>query len=250
MGWPRGTSYDGVTALGDEDLWTFTGYEGSPFSITCTNLTGGSYYAWVRLYNSSGALLANINPQIIGTINYTPTNHDTFTLIVGSYFQGYTGSYRLVATNISDGLKLVSPAFNGPSLNLTAAGGGSNVQAVLYLDDEPESTRRPIAADPDQSLRRARRLYLHESLQPVEPRAILPSERAVRCSCRGNEADDLAFSGVSASSRRQLRIHDRFAFAISTANTCIGPYMFDLNTTHFLSGVIVTFGSTPPSPVT
>ena len=33
------------------------------------------------------------------------------------------------------------------------------------------------------------------------------------------------------------------AFATSTANAYVGPNMFDRNTTHFWSGVKLTFGS-------
>jgi len=33
------------------------------------------------------------------------------------------------------------------------------------------------------------------------------------------------------------------AFAISTANTCVGPSMFERKTIHFMSGVKVTLGS-------
>ncbi len=33
------------------------------------------------------------------------------------------------------------------------------------------------------------------------------------------------------------------AFCISTANTCVGPNMFERKTIHFMSGVKVTFGS-------
>jgi hypothetical protein len=60
---------------------------------------------------------------------------------VGSYYQGYTGSYRLSGTNISDALKLISPIVSGTNFNLSGTGGASN---VLYVLSATTNLAQPI----------------------------------------------------------------------------------------------------------
>ena len=126
------TSYPGTTDLGDEDPWTFTAFKGAPINLNCQKLSGAaSYQPWMRLFNPNGGLVANTASGTTGVINYTPTNSGTFTVVVGSYFQGYTGTYQLTGTNFSSGLILHSPSISGTNFSLTASGGVSNVLSVL-----------------------------------------------------------------------------------------------------------------------
>ncbi len=128
-----GNIYPGTTDLGDEDMWSFTAFKGAPIALSCAK-TGGasSYQPWIRLYGPNGASLATANSATTATINYTPTNSGTFTLLVGSYFQGYTGTYQLNGAGFSSGLLSESPAISGTNFTFTEVGGGSNVQFVLY----------------------------------------------------------------------------------------------------------------------
>lgn len=125
---PR-TNYDGTNDLGDEDIWTFMAYKNSPIKLTVQKISGAaSFSPWMRLYGTDGTPL----PNSTTTISYTPTNTGYFTLLVGSLNAGYTGSYRLIGTNISDGLRLLVPGLIGTNLNLPITGGGSNLQVILY----------------------------------------------------------------------------------------------------------------------
>ncbi|MBC8097575.1 MAG: hypothetical protein H7Y43_17360, partial [Akkermansiaceae bacterium] len=125
--------HEATNDLGDEDLWTFTAYKGAVLNLRVEKSGGAaSYNPWARLYGSNGALLAsgaNANPF---TLTYTPTNHGRFTLLMGSFYAGYTGSYRLSGTNISEGLKLSLAKSGGTNLNLGGAGGASNVSYLVH----------------------------------------------------------------------------------------------------------------------
>jgi Divergent InlB B-repeat domain len=128
----QGTAYDAVTDLGDEDIWTFTAYKGAPIKLVGQKLSGAaSFSVWLRLYNYNGALLASAATVPTSTINYTPTNNGPFTLVVGSFNAGNTGTYRLSGTNFSDGLKLLSPSVSGTNLNFAVSGGASNVLFIV-----------------------------------------------------------------------------------------------------------------------
>ena len=66
------------------------------------------------------------------TINYTPTNSGTYTLLVGSYNLGETGTYQLSGVGFSAGLNLGTPNHLGTNLSLPLTGGVSNLTFVLY----------------------------------------------------------------------------------------------------------------------
>jgi choice-of-anchor C domain-containing protein len=128
-----GTNYSGVTDVADEDPWTFTAFKGAPIVLNCQKLSGAaSYNPWIRLYGPDGASLANAASASTATINYTPTNNGVFTVLVGSYFQGYAGTYRLSGAGFSGGLTLGAPVFSGTNWTLTGSGGASNVSFVLF----------------------------------------------------------------------------------------------------------------------
>jgi hypothetical protein len=87
-----GTTNSGVTDIGDEDIWSFTAFNGTTISLTSAKLSGSSTYVpWLRLYGPTGALITNAGNATV-SINYTPTNSGTFTLLVGSFSLGQTGT--------------------------------------------------------------------------------------------------------------------------------------------------------------
>jgi choice-of-anchor C domain-containing protein len=145
-----GITNSGATTLGDEDLWSFTAYKGAPLILNCEPLSGASFLPWMRLYSPNGALLAQAANGTLSTINYTPTNNGLFTLLVGSYHQGYTGTYRLSGKGISAGLQLAAPSVTGTNLQMTASGGASNVQFVVFATtnlSQPQTLWAPIATN-------------------------------------------------------------------------------------------------------
>jgi len=91
----------------------------------------GSYFPFIRLYSPTGAFLTNAGNAASVSINYTPTNSGTFTLIVGSYFLGQNGSYNLSGSGFSSGMQLRPPVISGTNLALVGTGGVSNLLFVL-----------------------------------------------------------------------------------------------------------------------
>ncbi|MGA3267662.1 MAG: pre-peptidase C-terminal domain-containing protein [Verrucomicrobiota bacterium] len=143
-----GTSYNGMTILGDLDLWSFTAFKGAGLTLNCQELSGASgYEPYLRLYGPSGALLASAFSGTTATINYTPTNSGTFTLLVSSYNLGSFGTYQLGGTGFSAGLTLQSAMIVGTNLAFTASGGASNVMCVVLATTnvaEPMALWAPI----------------------------------------------------------------------------------------------------------
>jgi hypothetical protein len=102
--------------------------------LDCQRLSGSaSFYPWIRLYGPNGAYLANAANSPTASLAYTPTNTGTFTVLVGAYFQGYTGTYQLSGTGLSAGLTLGAPALAGSGFTFTGAGGVSNVLYVVLM---------------------------------------------------------------------------------------------------------------------
>jgi P pilus assembly chaperone PapD len=128
-----GANYDGVTSIGNEDIWSLTASAEVPITLNCQKLGGeGSYYPWMTLYGPNGSLLTSAYSATTAALNYTPTNSGTFTVLVGSYYQGYTGTYQLSGAGFSSGISLQSPAVLGTNFTFTGIGGPSNAQFVLY----------------------------------------------------------------------------------------------------------------------
>jgi choice-of-anchor C domain-containing protein len=127
-----GTTNDAVTDLGDEDIWNFTAFKGLSLSLSAQKLSGtATYNPWIRLYSPTGAPLTNASSATTATINYAPTNSGVFTLLVGSFNRGATGTYRLTSAGVSAGVKLSAPVVSGTNVSLAGSGGLSNLTFVL-----------------------------------------------------------------------------------------------------------------------
>jgi hypothetical protein len=127
----NGGNHDGVTTLGDEDLWTFTANAGDSILLRCGELSGtASYSPSLRLYGPTGAFLTNDANATDSLINYRATNSGTFTLMVDSLTANNTGSYRLRFMHIP-GAFIVPAGDEGGTL-----APGSTNDAVIDLGDE------------------------------------------------------------------------------------------------------------------
>src|SRR5205823_7779948 len=109
--------HDGVTTLGDEDLWSFNANAGDSFVLRCGELSGtGSYSPNLRLYGPSGALLASDANASDSFIAYQATNSGKYTLMLDSLAANNTGSYRLRFMHIP-GPFIVPPGDDGGTLS-------------------------------------------------------------------------------------------------------------------------------------
>src|SRR5205823_2375863 len=88
------------------------------------------YYPFIRLYGPDGALLVSDFDASDAYISYRTTNSGTFTVLVGSAYQGDTGSYRLRFMHIP-GAFVVPSGDEGGSLT-----NGANHDGVTDLGDE------------------------------------------------------------------------------------------------------------------
>ncbi len=92
----NGGNHDGVTTLGDVDLWTFNANAGDSVVLRCGELSGtASYSPSLHLYGPNGALLASDANASDSLITYQPTNTGRFTLMLDSLAANNTGNYRL-----------------------------------------------------------------------------------------------------------------------------------------------------------
>src|SRR5439155_458712 len=89
---------DGVLPVNTTNTWTFAAKTGDYLELTCVPLT--SFTPWIRLFGTNGiGLLANANPEEC-RIYYRATNSGTFTVLVSSYYEGGSGTYRLRLTQL------------------------------------------------------------------------------------------------------------------------------------------------------
>jgi hypothetical protein len=91
----NGANATGTITLGDLDLWTFTANTGNNINLRVGTT---NFDAWLQLFGPDGKLL--VSGTYDGNMdafinNYTATNSGTFTVLVSSWFSGYTGTYAL-----------------------------------------------------------------------------------------------------------------------------------------------------------
>ncbi len=132
-----GSFHEGAITLGDEDIWRFTLCPGELISLRCTELTGaGSFNPWLRLYGPAGNLIASDNNATESVVNHTATNGGTFTVVIGSYFSGYTGTYRLTHNNLTYEFRDCAPRVRGTNVTLSAVGGTPGARFVAITSTE------------------------------------------------------------------------------------------------------------------
>ena len=128
-----GVTNNATTDLADEDAWSFTGFNNVPLVLNCQRIAG-TITPWMRLYSPTGVFLREVANATLGTINYTPTNTGTFTVLVGSYYRGQFGTYRLYGSGaFTAGLKLGTPSISGSELTIPLTGGYSNLQFTALM---------------------------------------------------------------------------------------------------------------------
>lgn len=115
--------------LADEDIWQFTAFKNVPISVSCQRISA-TFVPWIRLYGPTGILLASVSSATTATINNTPTNTGTFTVLLGSLNRGQTGTYRIYGNGFTEGLKLGTPSLSGANLLIPLTGGYSNLQFI------------------------------------------------------------------------------------------------------------------------
>ncbi len=121
-------SIPGMLGAGALDRWEFTACVGDWLypQFATTNFTGN-----LGLYGPDGTLLA---PGFGTNINFAlqATNCGTFTLLVTSAIEGGTGAYNVFPNGLSDGPKLCPPVIAAPVFSVTAVGGPTNSEFILY----------------------------------------------------------------------------------------------------------------------
>ena len=130
----------GTIQLGDLDLWRFTACRGNNITLTMTQLsTTNTFNPWLRLYGPDGVLIGdsgiNNGGATTAQIAVAAPGSGFFTVLVSdsaNFGFGGTGTYRLSSNGLSDGLKLCAPSISDTNLFLSAIGGPTNGNAVIY----------------------------------------------------------------------------------------------------------------------
>src|SRR5437879_11523516 len=92
---------DGAITANGTDTWTFTANAGDNIELTCV-LRTGSFNPWMRLYGPNSVFLTDARSRPETRIFFQATNSGTFTVLVGSYYAGDSGTYRLRLTQIPE----------------------------------------------------------------------------------------------------------------------------------------------------
>lgn len=134
-----GSSHEGTITLGDEDIWRFTLCPGEPIALRCTELTGtSSFNPWLRLYGPAGNLIRWDNDPTESVVNHTTTNGGTYTVVVGSYFSGHTGTYRLIHNDLTYEFRDCVPRVRGTNVTVAAVGGTPGARFVALTSPAVE----------------------------------------------------------------------------------------------------------------
>ncbi|MGE3312993.1 MAG: PPC domain-containing protein, partial [Limisphaerales bacterium] len=96
----NGVTHGGTNSLGDEDIWRFTANAGDNVVLRAERVSGsGSYYPWLRLHGPDGTVVNTAwNSSGDAVLEYPATVGGTYTLLVGSYYTGHSGVYRVSLT--------------------------------------------------------------------------------------------------------------------------------------------------------
>ena len=92
----NGANYDGTIDMGDEDIWRFTARAGDSMVVRCGELSGTtSFNPYLRLYAPNGALVDQDQNASDAYVSAQATLDGDYTVLMGSYVRGQTGTYRL-----------------------------------------------------------------------------------------------------------------------------------------------------------
>ena len=153
-----GTSMGTVEAAGDRDWFTVQLTAGANYAIHLTNVTG-SLNPYLRLYGSTGVLIAENNDVVPGVnsssrLTFRPTASGKYYIEASAFGDNSTGTYFLTANSIVNH----APTVSLPSgANVTASAPGQSIAfASLFAGSDADSDpltyysmtarRRPTAA--------------------------------------------------------------------------------------------------------
>jgi trimeric autotransporter adhesin len=123
----NGGNHSGTLSLGDLDMWSVTANAGDNIVL---RLGSVGFAGNLRLYGPNGALLKTSGGNSGDwELAYTATNSGTFTALVSSYYQGYTGTYVLYLAQFPEAFIVPGSDEGGPMTN------GGNHSGTLSLGD-------------------------------------------------------------------------------------------------------------------
>jgi hypothetical protein len=116
----NGVMHTGTIDVGDLDVWTFNATNGDTMIIEAGEVNPGSALTpalW--LYGPDGKLLDSGYGAVAIQVGFRATNSGAFTLVVGDYSTGYSGSgpYRLTLAKTGDPIALSPGDDGGPMTN-------------------------------------------------------------------------------------------------------------------------------------
>jgi hypothetical protein len=143
----NGAVYVATNGIAGLDLWTFNACPGDRFVLQITELTGGaSFSPELILFAPDGTLLNRASGATAAQISHNAPMPGSYLLIVGDTVGGY-GTYRLTGDGFVTGFKLCPPQINGVDLVVSAVGGRTGSNYVLFATTNaalPSNSWTPI----------------------------------------------------------------------------------------------------------
>lgn len=107
----------GTIDRGDLDMWRFTADAGDSFVLRAGSTNGG-WNPFLRLYDPMGVLVDSASGIVdSGAVAGRATNSGVFTVVVGSWFRGDSGNYKLHLAQIPGGFVVPSGDEGGSLTN-------------------------------------------------------------------------------------------------------------------------------------
>ena len=127
----NGGNHDGTITIGDVDAWTLTAEAGDLIELRAGRTSGG-FYPWLRLYDPNGELVTSGYDASDTELTQRATIAGTYTVVVSSWYAGYTGDYTLFYLKVPGAFTVPGGDEGGP---LTR--GGTNAAAITIGDLDP-----------------------------------------------------------------------------------------------------------------
>jgi trimeric autotransporter adhesin len=123
----NGGNFAGTLSLGDLDMWSFTANAGDNIVL---RLGSSGFQGNMDLHGPNGALLKTAGGNDFDwTLAYTATNSGTFTVLVGSFYPGNSGTYVLHLAQFPEAFIVPGGDEGGPMTN------GGNQNGTISLAD-------------------------------------------------------------------------------------------------------------------
>ncbi|RKX36571.1 MAG: hypothetical protein DRP64_18430 [Verrucomicrobia bacterium] len=129
----NGANHFGTINVGDTNLWNFAAVEGESVLVRLGELSDvGGLNLLISVSAPDGSFIIQDSHALDPRVSFVTSTNGTYTVKVGSWFSGGSGTYRLESNGLSGGLKACVPEILGVDYALVAIGGAPGATNVLW----------------------------------------------------------------------------------------------------------------------